>query len=45
MSDTCRCSWDDVWRMTAVEFLNVLSYRTDRNEKEKADIEQWKRTH
>ncbi len=45
MSETTRSPWDDVWRMTAVEFLNILSYRADKSEKEKADIERWKRTH
>ena len=32
-------------RWTAIEFLNILSYRKDKMEKEKADIEEWKRTH
>lgn len=45
MSETLRCPWDDVWTMGAMEFLNVLSYRRDKLAKEKADIEQWKRTH
>lgn len=42
VSETCRCSWDDVWRMTALEFLNILSYRKDKLEKQKRDIEAWK---
>lgn len=29
--------------MTAIEFLNILAYRKDKMEKEKADIEKWKR--
>lgn len=29
--------------MAALEFLNILSYRRDKAEKEKADIERWKR--
>lgn len=45
VSETCRCEWDKVWEMSAVEFLNVLSYRKDKIEKEKKDIEQWKRRH
>jgi hypothetical protein len=43
VSETCRCSWDDVFRMTAIEFLNILSYRKDKMEKEKAELEEWKR--
>ena len=30
VSETCRCSWDDVLRKPAIEFLNVLSYRRDK---------------
>jgi hypothetical protein len=29
--------------MNAIEFLNILAYRRDKAEKEKADIEKWKR--
>lgn len=45
VSETCRCSWDDVWKMSVVEFLNLLCYRKDKSEKEKRDIELWKRMH
>jgi hypothetical protein len=31
--------------MTALEFLNILSYRKDKMEKQKAEIEQWKQAH
>lgn len=31
--------------MSAVEFLNILCYRKDKNEKEKKEIEKWKRAH
>lgn len=41
-SETCRCSWEEVFRWTAIEFLNILSYRKDRDAKEKEDIEKWK---
>ena len=44
-SETCRCSWDEVMRWPAIEFLNILSYRKDKIKKEKKDIEEWKRTH
>lgn len=30
-------------RWTAIEFLNILSYRKDRDAKEKEDIEKWKK--
>ena len=26
-----RCSWDAVWDKPAVEFLNVLAYRKDKD--------------
>ena len=44
-SETCRCSWDEVMRWSAIEFLNILSYRKDKIAKEKEDIEKWKREH
>ena len=44
-SETCRVSWDEVLRWSAVEFLNILSYRKDKLDKEKREIEEWKRTH
>ena len=31
--------------MTALEFLNILAYRKDLDEKRKRDLEEWKRTH
>lgn len=34
MSETVRAPWDTVWKMTAIEFLNILSYRHDRDEME-----------
>lgn len=40
-----RCSWDEVWDKTAMEFLNVLAYRRDKDEAEKKAIERWKRLH
>ena len=40
-----RCSWDVVLDKPAVEFLNVLAYRKDKDAAEKEAIEKWKRTH
>jgi len=45
VSETCRISWDDTVRLSAVEFLNILSYRKDKAKMEEARLEQWKRTH
>ena len=45
VSDTCRCSWDDAFRMTAIEFFNVVSYARDKAEKQKEEIRRWQRTH
>ena len=45
VSETCRCSWDDVWQMSAIEFLNIICYRRDKAEKEKEEIEKWKKMH
>ncbi len=40
-----RCSWDYVFGLPALGFLNALNYRIDRNEKEKAEIERFKQLH
>lgn len=40
-----RCEWDKVWKMTALEFLNVLAYRKDRDAREREAIKQFERTH
>ena len=45
VSETCHCPWDDVWKMTAVEFLNIVCYARDRQEMHKREIERWKRRH
>lgn len=45
VSETLRCSWDEVLTRPALEFLNILAYRKDKTEWEKAALEQWKRTH
>ena len=44
-SETLRCPWDEVWTKPAVEFLNVLAYRKDRDAREREALERWKRTH
>jgi hypothetical protein len=32
-----------MFRKPAIEFLNILAYRKDRAERDKADLEQWKK--
>ena len=45
VSETCRCSWDDVWQMKVIEFLNILSYRREKMDEQKRQMEQWRKTH
>lgn len=45
VSETCRCSWDEVWRKDALEFLTILAYRKDKGEHERQELEKWKKTH
>ena len=30
--------------MTALEFLNIIAYRKDKTEKEKEELEKWKKS-
>lgn len=43
MSETMRCEWDKVWKMSAIEFLNVIAYRKDKADEERRQIEKWKK--
>ena len=45
VSETCRCSWEEVWRMEVMEFLNIVCYARDKAEERKRSIERWKRRH
>ena len=45
VSETTRQPWKEIWEMNIVEFLNILCYRRDKREWEKAELEKWKRTH
>lgn len=40
-----RCEWDKIWTMSALEFLNVLAYRKDRDAAEAEAIRQFELTH
>lgn len=44
VSETLRCEWDKVWRMSVLEFLNIIAYRKDKAEEDKKQIERWKKT-
>ena len=43
VSQTMRTEWDKVYKMPAMEFLNVVSYIKDKTEEEKREIEKWKK--
>ena len=43
VSETCRCSWDEVFNKNIYEFFNILSYRKDKKAEEKRQIEMYKR--
>lgn len=45
VSETLRCEWDKVWNLPALEFLNLLAYRRDKQAEEKTKIEKWKKNH
>lgn len=38
-------SWDEIWKMNVVEFLNTICYIKDKVEYDKELMEQWRRTH
>ena len=38
VSETLRISWDEVLQKSVVEFLNILSYRKDKNNWERESI-------
>lgn len=40
-----RISWDAVWAKPAREFLNVLSYRRDRDARDQDATARWQNTH
>lgn len=40
-----RQSWNDTFVMPCVEFFNVASYRIDKQEQERKDMEKWRITH
>lgn len=45
VSETQRCSWEAVWKMTMLETLNTFAYTKDRNARREDELERYKRTH
>jgi hypothetical protein len=45
VSETQRCSWDEVLKKTIFETLNTYAYTKDRNAKREDEIEKYKKTH
>lgn len=38
-----RIDWDRVYKMPAMEFLNVICYIKDKTEEEKRELDKWKK--
>jgi len=38
-----RISWDEVFSMSVLQFLNMICYRMDKAEEQKREIERWKK--
>ena len=34
-------SWDDVWRMGIIEFLNIVDYIKEKARREQESLKQW----
>lgn len=45
VSETQRCSWDEVWKKPMIEALNTFAYAKDRNARREEEIEKYKKTH
>lgn len=45
VSELCREKWDDVFLKNIYEFFNLVSYLKHKNNKQKEQIEKWKRSH
>lgn len=45
VSETQRCSWDEVWRKPMIEALNTFAYAKDRNARREEEMEKYKKTH
>lgn len=38
-----RCSWDDILRVTAIEFLNIICYSKDKAAWQQDEIKKWQK--
>jgi hypothetical protein len=45
VSETERISWNEAFSLNIFEFFNILSYSRWKANKQKEQIEKWKRTH
>ena len=43
VSETLRISWHEVYRISVIEFLNILAYNKEKIRKEKEVLEKWRR--
>ena len=43
VSETLRISWHEVYRISVIEFLNILAYNKEKTRKEKEVLEKWRR--
>ena len=43
VSETLRISWHEVYRISVIEFLNMLAYIKEKTRKEKEVLEKWRR--
>ena len=42
VSETCRCSWEEVWQKPVMEFFNILAYHNDKVQHDREQRKQWK---
>lgn len=45
VSETTRLNWNEVWMMNIYEFFNIVSYRNEKFERQKEQINKWKQKH
>lgn len=45
VSEATHETWDKVWQMNVVEFLNIICYLKDKAEYKNKEIDKWRRSH
>lgn len=45
VANTTHVSWNEVWEMNLIEFLNILSYCRDKAAWEKEEQKKWQKKH